>query len=81
MRIGLLTILIGVTFLLKNLGLLTDIQWEILWPVMLIYIGVAMVTRHRCWHCGIWHDGKDLHKKGMTCDCDECTEGTKKRSR
>jgi hypothetical protein len=72
MRLGLLALLAGIVFLLKNLNLINPLQWSILWPIIIIYIGIAMVARDRCWHCGIWHDGGRDLKKHATCDCDEC---------
>jgi hypothetical protein len=81
MRLGLLAILVGIVYLLKNLDLITPIQWDILWPVIVIYIGITLVARDRCWHCGVWHDGiRDAKKRGHgDCDCDECTD--KKKSK
>jgi hypothetical protein len=72
MRLGLLAILVGVVYLLRNLGLISFAEWNLLWPIILIYIGIAMVSRDRCWHCRIWHDGMHAKgKKGMDehCDC------------
>lgn len=79
MRLGLLAILIGVLYLLKNLDFITVSQWSILWPIIVIYLGIAMVARHRCWHCKVWHDG--LHSGKMCahkCDCEVCEEGAEK---
>ncbi len=82
MRLGLLAILVGSLYLLKDLGLISGFQWDILWPIILIYIGIAMVSRHRCWHCGVWHDGtlggmSMMGKKKAavcTCECDGCVD-------
>ncbi len=38
-------ILIGVYFLLANLGLLNWLDWNIAWPVVLIAIGLYLVAR------------------------------------
>jgi hypothetical protein len=81
MRSGLLVILIGILFLFKNLNLISNIQWSIVWPIILIYIGIAMVTRTMCWHCGVWHEGADMHKKKGVCDCDECSSSSRKGSK
>ena len=78
MRLGLLVILTGIISLLSNLGYINPFQLSILVPIILIYIGVAMVARGRCWHCGVWHDGVDMGKKIHLCDCDDCAP--KKRS-
>ncbi len=53
MRTGLLVILVGVLFLFKNVGLINTISWGVLWPVIVMLIGIAMVTRRRC-GCGGW---------------------------
>ena len=71
MRAGLIVVLVGAVFLLKNLGLISGVEWSIIWPIIAIYIGIAMIARSRCWHCGVWHDGIHLNKKG-SCDCESC---------
>ena len=38
-------IVIGVYFLLNNLGLLNWLDWNIAWPVILIAIGLYLVAR------------------------------------
>jgi hypothetical protein len=38
-------ILIGVYFLLANLGLMDWVKWDIVWPVILIGIGGYLVIR------------------------------------
>ncbi len=42
---GGILILIGVYFLLANLGLLNWLDWNIAWPVILIAIGLYLVAR------------------------------------
>lgn len=66
MRIGLLAILVGVVFLLKNLGYVNSLQWGIVWPILVIYVGIAMVGVGGCWRCGSWHGFMN-----KSCDCDE----------
>ncbi len=80
MRSGLLVILLGIIYLLSTLNYITPIQLSILLPIVVIYIGIAMVTRDRCWHCGIWHESNILHKKAGVCDCEDCGPVSKKRS-
>lgn len=63
MRLGLLAILVGVLFLLKNVGLIMADQWSLLWPIILIYVGIAVTVRGRCWHCRVWHDGSHMGGK------------------
>ena len=40
-------IIIGAIFLLKNLGFLAGINWEIIWPIALIVIGILMIFRKK----------------------------------
>jgi uncharacterized integral membrane protein len=42
---GGILILIGVYFLLANLGLLNWLDWNVAWPVILIALGVYLVVR------------------------------------
>lgn len=42
---GFFLIIIGVIFLLKNLGLISAGAWDILWPILLIALGISFVTR------------------------------------
>ena len=44
-------IALGVVFLLKNLGVISGDVWEVLWPLILIALGLSMIAgrewRHR----------------------------------
>ncbi|MFA5125252.1 MAG: DUF5668 domain-containing protein [Patescibacteria group bacterium] len=40
-------IIIGAIFLLKNLGLLTVINWDVVWPIVLIGVGVLMLFKKK----------------------------------
>jgi len=40
-------IVIGGIFLLKNLGIMPGIAWDIIWPMVLIVVGLAMLFRKR----------------------------------
>jgi len=42
---GFLLIIIGVIFLLKNLGFISVGVWEILWPIFLITLGISFIVR------------------------------------
>ncbi|HEY8759454.1 MAG TPA: DUF5668 domain-containing protein [Candidatus Dormibacteraeota bacterium] len=42
---GGILILIGIYFLLANLGLLNWLDWNIAWPVILIALGIWLVVR------------------------------------
>ena len=47
MFIGIVLLLLGVSFLLKNLGVLTDVTWSIVWPIILVVLGLMMMFRKR----------------------------------
>ena len=46
---GAALIVAGVYFLLQNLGLLNWIRGDVLWPVLLILLGVALLWRRLRW--------------------------------
>jgi len=58
MTIGIIIIIIGVVFLLKNLGVISIAVWNIIWPCILIVIGVRLLFRHQPW----WADWKEWKK-------------------
>ena len=45
MFFGALVLVIGVVFLLKNLGYIGGSVWDIVWPSIIIIAGLAMVFR------------------------------------
>lgn len=45
--LGIALIVLGAIFLLKNLGFLAAINWDIIWPLVLIVVGIAMVSKKR----------------------------------
>ncbi len=54
MFVGVILIVIGAIFLLQNLGFLTSNAWEIIWPLLLIILGLSLTMRKRSrWH-GPW---------------------------
>jgi len=40
-------IIVGAIFLLKNLGLLMTVNWDLVWPIVLIVIGILMLYKKR----------------------------------
>jgi hypothetical protein len=58
---GIIILVIGLAFLLQNLGLITGNFWNILWPLILIAIGLSLLFRRRYWW-GDWrHRGWPRH--------------------
>ncbi|MBI4394076.1 MAG: hypothetical protein HY556_09825 [Euryarchaeota archaeon] len=51
---GMLLVIVGVAFLLSNLGYF-PIRWDLIWPVFIIMIGLGMLFggRRRMW---MWRD-------------------------
>jgi cell wall-active antibiotic response 4TMS protein YvqF len=54
MFIALFLLLVGVLFLLRNTGLLPGEAWGVVWPLVLIALGAAMLFRKEraqwdCW--------------------------------
>lgn len=47
MTLGITLIVIGAIFLLKNLGVLGAVNWDIIWPIALIALGALMVLRKK----------------------------------
>ena len=46
MWFGIVLIVVGVVFLLQNLGFVTGAVWNIIWPVFIILIGISMVIKN-----------------------------------
>jgi hypothetical protein len=61
--VGILILVIGVFFLFKNLGLIAGNVWDVLWPVIVIAIGLRiLMRRNRRWDD--WHGfGERIHHR------------------
>lgn len=46
---GVVLVLIGVYYLLFNLGLLTWLRGDVLWPTLLILFGIFLLVRRGRW--------------------------------
>ena len=44
-------IIIGVTFLLSNLGIISGFGWGLVWPSLLILWGISAILRPRSAYC------------------------------
>ncbi len=42
-------IILGSVFLMKNLGLLSMINWDVVWPIALIALGASMLFKKKNW--------------------------------
>lgn len=45
--LGYALVILGVIFLLKNLGLLVAINWDLVWPIVLVIIGILMIYKKK----------------------------------
>ncbi len=47
MFLGLILSITGVVFLLKNLGYISGAAWSIIWPVILVVIGLKIILKRK----------------------------------
>jgi len=47
MIFGLILLIIGVVFLLQNLGYISGAAWSIIWPAVLIVIGLGIILKRK----------------------------------
>lgn len=55
MFIGVLLVILGVVFLGENMGWLPGGAWQIIWPLLLVALGISMMFKrsgHGCMCCG-----------------------------
>jgi len=45
MFFGLLLIVVGIAFLLENLGLVSGNVWNIIWPLVIILFGISILLK------------------------------------
>jgi phage shock protein C len=45
--VGIILIVLGAYFLLTNLGLFSNVRWDIVWPAVLIGVGLLLLLRRR----------------------------------
>ncbi|OGE81263.1 MAG: hypothetical protein A2826_02320 [Candidatus Doudnabacteria bacterium RIFCSPHIGHO2_01_FULL_43_23] len=67
MFFGIFLAIVGAIFLLENLGYITADAGSVIWPVLLIVLGLSMITkRRRKYWCSPWcmcgHQGHHDHK-------------------
>ena len=64
MFFGLIIIIIGLVFLLKNLGLIGGDVWPIIWPSLVIVIGLSFIFKKRKQEKKWYKFGEDMRKFG-----------------
>lgn len=67
MIFGLILIIIGLVFLLQNLGFVSEGAWSIIWPAILIVIGLALVCKRKN-HGFFWEERFGWRKKEIKND-------------
>jgi hypothetical protein len=45
--LGYTLVIVGGIFLLKNLGILGMIDWDLIWPIVLIVVGFLMIYKKK----------------------------------
>lgn len=45
MWFGVVLIVVGVVFLLQNLGYVTGEVWNVVWPAFIVLLGISMILR------------------------------------
>jgi len=38
---------VGIIFLLKNLGIMPTIAWDIIWPIILMVVGLTLIFKKK----------------------------------
>jgi len=62
MILGLILIIIGAVFLLQNLGYISEGAWSIIWPAILIVIGLGILLKRKD-HSFFWEERFGWGKK------------------
>ena len=62
MILGLIFIIIGIVFLLQRLGYISEGVWGIIWPAILIVIGLGLILKRRD-HGFFWEERFGWGKK------------------
>ena len=47
MFLGLILLVIGIVYLVKNLGFISGAAWSIIWPIILVVIGLSIVLKRK----------------------------------
>jgi hypothetical protein len=77
MRLGFVVMLVGLLYLLRNTQIISALQWDIIWPLIVLLIGISMILRNHC-GCGRWDcmhcrgDGYKKWKGNCSCECGIC---------
>ena len=68
MRLGIIILFFGVIMLLNSLGLLAGISWNVVWPIVVIMIGLSIMLRND-------RNGGMSWRWGGCCGHGKCADG------
>lgn len=63
--LALILIIIGIVFLLQNLGVISEGAWSVIWPAILIVIGIAILLKKKGPEGFFWEESFGWKKKGI----------------
>lgn len=72
MRLGIIVILVGALFLLRNMGILDTISWGILWPIIVILVGLVFILKNEYGYKRFRRPSMGAYSKSCSCDCEDC---------
>jgi uncharacterized integral membrane protein len=47
MFVGALVLVVGLVFLMQNLGYISGNVWQVIWPLIVIVVGFSMIIRNK----------------------------------
>jgi len=47
MIFGIAVIVVGIVLLLQNLGIISTGAWQIIWPLLIVLLGVSIIFKHK----------------------------------
>ncbi|MFW0837677.1 MAG: LiaI-LiaF-like domain-containing protein [Candidatus Komeilibacteria bacterium] len=56
-------VILGVVLLLNNLGIVSANVWDVVWPILIIAIGIAMMSKRHCGWLRHWQQSDDASDK------------------
>ena len=69
MFLGIILIVIGLAYLAENLGFLPVGVWQIVWPLLIVVIGIGFIGKKSWGHCCFGH--KHCSCKEGECHCEK----------
>ena len=57
--LGVLVLIIGIILLLQNLGLVAGAAWGIIWPILIILVGLGLINKRKHGHWKMHEHGPE----------------------